>query len=129
MSVFRLLGTTRAVAGVRVAGLSVAALILNAASAPGQVATGAARPAASRAIQSAPTSPFSVDSQWFASMRWRELGPARGGRSVAVAGSAQRPLEYWMGTTGGGVYKTTDGGINWQPTTDKYFSGTIGAIT
>ncbi|MDH4133125.1 MAG: hypothetical protein OEV95_15110, partial [Gemmatimonadota bacterium] len=33
---------------------------------------------------------------------WRELGPARGGRSVAVAGSATRPLEYWMGTTGGG---------------------------
>ena len=34
-----------------------------------------------------------------------------------------------MGTTGGGVFKTTDGGINWQPMTDKYFGGTIGAIT
>ncbi|MEP7345223.1 MAG: glycosyl hydrolase, partial [Gemmatimonadaceae bacterium] len=40
----------------------------------------------------------------------------------------QRPMEYWMGTTGGGVFKTTDGGINWAPATDKYFGGTIGAI-
>jgi photosystem II stability/assembly factor-like uncharacterized protein len=59
---------------------------------------------------------------------WRELGPARGGRSVAVAGSAARPLEYWMGTTGGGVWKTTDAGVNWNPVTDRYFGGTIGAI-
>ncbi|MFN0097168.1 MAG: WD40/YVTN/BNR-like repeat-containing protein [Gemmatimonadaceae bacterium] len=61
-------------------------------------------------------------------LRWRELGPARGGRSVAVAGSTSRTLEYWMGTTGGGVWKTTDGGTNWQPMTDRYFGGTIGAI-
>jgi len=61
-------------------------------------------------------------------LRWRELGPARGGRSVAVAGSTSRTLEYWMGTTGGGVWKTTDGGTNWQPVTDRYFGGTIGAI-
>jgi photosystem II stability/assembly factor-like uncharacterized protein len=61
-------------------------------------------------------------------LRWRELGPARGGRSGAVAGSASRPLEYWMGTTGGGVWKTTDGGVNWQPVTDRYFGGTIGGI-
>ncbi len=64
----------------------------------------------------------------FNGLRWRELGPARGGRSVAVAGSVARPLEYWMGTTGGGVWKTTDGGVNWQPVTDRYFGGTIGAI-
>jgi photosystem II stability/assembly factor-like uncharacterized protein len=69
------------------------------------------------------------DTSAFAALRWREVGPYRGGRSVAATGSVQRPLEYWMGTTGGGVFKTTDGGINWQPMTDKYFSGTIGAIT
>jgi hypothetical protein len=69
------------------------------------------------------------DTTAFAALRWRELGPARGGRSVAAAGSVQRPLEYWMGTTGGGVFKTTDGGMSWQPVTDKYFGGTIGAIT
>jgi photosystem II stability/assembly factor-like uncharacterized protein len=61
-------------------------------------------------------------------LRWRELGPARGGRSVAVAGSTARPNEYWMGTTGGGVWKTTDAGANWQPVTDDVFGGTIGAI-
>ena len=68
------------------------------------------------------------DSAAFAALRWREVGPPRGGRSVAVAGSVQRPLEYWMGTTGGGVFKTTDGGMSWQPASDRYFGGTIGAI-
>ncbi|MBV6522023.1 MAG: hypothetical protein MNPFHGCM_02167 [Gemmatimonadaceae bacterium] len=81
-----------------------------------------------RALQPAPAGPIVFDTTLFASMRWREIGPARGGRSVAVAGSAQRPYEYWMGTTGGGVYKTVDGGMNWQAATDGYFGGTIGAI-
>jgi photosystem II stability/assembly factor-like uncharacterized protein len=69
-----------------------------------------------------------VDSTAFAALKWREVGPTRGGRSVAVAGSVQRPNEYWMGTTGGGVFKTTDGGLNWQPASDGFFGGTIGAI-
>ena len=69
-----------------------------------------------------------VDSTALNGLRWRELGPARGGRSVAVHGSTSRPMEYWMGTTGGGVWKTTDGGANWNPATDRYFGGTIGAI-
>jgi len=68
------------------------------------------------------------DSTVFAALTWREIGIFRGGRSVAVAGSASRPNEYWMGTTGGGVFKTTDGGDTWLPVTDKYFGGTIGAI-
>ena len=70
----------------------------------------------------------SYDTTAFAALRWREIGPFRGGRSVAVAGSAKRPYEYYFGTTGGGVFKTTDGGITWSPVTDKYFGGTIGAI-
>ncbi|MBC7894726.1 MAG: glycosyl hydrolase [Cytophagaceae bacterium] len=70
----------------------------------------------------------SPDSTWFAGLRWREMGPARGGRSVAAAGSVQRPNEYWMGTTGGGVFKTVDGGQNWAASSDAYFGGTIGAI-
>lgn len=69
-----------------------------------------------------------IDTSYFAGLRWRELGPARGGRSVAAAGSVQRPNEYWMGTTGGGVFKSTDGGQNWAAASDKYFGGTIGAI-
>jgi photosystem II stability/assembly factor-like uncharacterized protein len=68
------------------------------------------------------------DSTAFAGMRWREIGPYRGGRSVAVAGSSKRQWEYYMGTTGGGVFKTTDGGSNWMPVTDRYFGGTVGAL-
>ena len=68
------------------------------------------------------------DSTAFAALKWREIGPFRGGRSVAVAGSSKRPNEYYFGTTGGGVFKTTDGGITWAPVTDKYFGGTIGAV-
>ncbi len=68
------------------------------------------------------------DSTVFAALKWREIGIFRGGRSVAVAGSAARPNEYWWGTTGGGVFKTTDGGDTWLPVTDKYFGGAIGAI-
>ncbi|HEV8148846.1 MAG TPA: glycosyl hydrolase, partial [Gemmatimonadales bacterium] len=69
-----------------------------------------------------------VDTAAFGSLVWRNLGPQRGGRSVAVAGSSTRPNEYYMGTTGGGVFKTTDGGDTWLPVSDRYFGGTIGAI-
>ena len=68
------------------------------------------------------------DSLAFTGLRWREIGPFRGGRSVAGGGSAARPNEYYMGTTGGGVFKTEDGGESWAPTTDGFFGGTIGAI-
>ncbi len=83
-------------------------------------------PGAAAGAQPAGAPPF--DSTAFAALTWRELGPYRGGRSVAVAGSAARPMEYWMGTTGGGVFKTTDGGMTWSPATDKYFGGTIGYV-
>jgi photosystem II stability/assembly factor-like uncharacterized protein len=88
----------------------------------------AQRAAAPKAVPPAPTAPVAFDSTVFGSLRWRELGPARGGRSVAVAGSAKRPNEYWMGTTGGGVFKTSDGGLSWAAASDAYFGGTIGAI-
>ena len=81
---------------------------------PGQVATVSAAPA--------------IDTAALNTLRWRELGPFRGGRSAAVAGSVARPMEYWMGTTGGGVFKSTDAGQSWAPMTDKYFGGTVGAI-
>jgi len=75
-----------------------------------------------------PATPDVPDSLAFAALEWREIGPHRGGRSVAVAGSAARPNEYYMGTTGGGVFKSSDGGLGWSAVTDKYFGGTIGAI-
>ena len=63
------------------------------------------------------------------SLTWRNVGPPRGGRSIAVAGSTARPFEYYMGTTGGGLWKTTDGGQNWRPVTDgQITSGSIGAV-
>jgi photosystem II stability/assembly factor-like uncharacterized protein len=70
----------------------------------------------------------SIDTAAYSSLRWRNTGPLRGGRSVAGTGSQARPNEYWMGTTGGGVFKTTDGGETWTPMSDRYFGGTIGAI-
>ena len=88
-------------------------------------------PARVRAQQQTPNAsdgPARYDSSAFAALSWREIGPFRGGRSATVAGSASRPNEYYMGTTGGGVFKTTDGGETWNPVTDTYFGGTIGAI-
>jgi photosystem II stability/assembly factor-like uncharacterized protein len=62
-------------------------------------------------------------------MRWENVGPDRGGRSIAVAGSEARPLEYYFGATGGGLWKTTDGGTTWRPVTDgKIFSASVGAV-
>ena len=79
-------------------------------------------------IALAPTAIAQRDSTAFAGLRWREIGPYRGGRSVAVTGNPSRENEFWMGTTGGGVFKTINAGQSWAPVTDKYFGGTIGAI-
>ena len=68
------------------------------------------------------------DAFW-SSMEWRNVGPSRGGRSTAAAGSVERPLEYYFGATGGGLWKTTDGGLTWNPVTDgKIGSASIGAV-
>lgn len=80
-------------------------------------------PAAARA-QSAAT----LDSAAFAGVHWREVGPYRGGRTVAVAGNPSRPNEFWMGSPGGGVFKSVTSGQSWAPVSDRYFGGTIGAI-
>ncbi len=65
----------------------------------------------------------------FGSLRWRSLGPQRGGRSIASAGSLARPNEYYFGATGGGLWKTTDGGTTWRPVTDgQISSASVGAV-
>jgi hypothetical protein len=57
------------------------------------------------------TSNFVSDSL-FNALKWRNIGPFRSGRSLAVAGHANHPLTYYFGSTGGGVWKTIDGGMN-----------------
>ncbi len=62
-------------------------------------------------------------------MTWRNIGPARGGRSLAVAGSVQRPKEFFFGATGGGVWKTTDAGSTWNQVSDNTFgTASVGAL-
>jgi photosystem II stability/assembly factor-like uncharacterized protein len=60
---------------------------------------------------------------------WRNIGPDRGGRSLAISGSSARPLEYYFGAVGGGLWKTVDGGTTWKPVTDgKIKSSSVGAV-
>jgi photosystem II stability/assembly factor-like uncharacterized protein len=63
-----------------------------------------------------------------AGLEWRCIGPFRGGRSAAVAGVEGKPMLYYMGSTGGGVWKTKNGGNSWENISDGYFGGSIGAI-
>jgi len=62
-------------------------------------------------------------------LRWRNIGPFRGGRVTAVAGIASQPLVYYMGATGGGVWKTDDAGLTWNNVSDGFFhAGSVGAV-
>jgi photosystem II stability/assembly factor-like uncharacterized protein len=65
----------------------------------------------------------------FKALKWRSIGPFRGGRSVCATGVVGDPKTYYMGTTGGGVWKTEDMGLSWRNVSDGFFkTGTIGAI-
>ncbi|HXK02475.1 MAG TPA: glycosyl hydrolase, partial [Verrucomicrobiae bacterium] len=62
-------------------------------------------------------------------LRFRQIGPFRGGRVVAVAGVPSQPNVYYFGGVGGGVFKTTDSGLSWVPMSDGQFkTGSVGAI-
>lgn len=62
-------------------------------------------------------------------MSWRNIGPNRGGRSLGIAGSSRRRMEYYFGAVGGGLWKTTDGGFTWKPVTDgQITSSSVGAV-
>jgi len=80
-------------------------------------------------VQDLPQTSASFDGQFFGGLKWRNIGPNRGGRSIGVAGSPNRPLEYYFGATGGGLWKTTDGGITWKPVTDTAIkASSVGAV-
>ncbi|HLF45463.1 MAG TPA: hypothetical protein VI548_03515 [Chitinophagaceae bacterium] len=72
--------------------------------------------------------PSNEEEQLFSTQKYRLIGPFRGGRSAAVAGSYKNKNTFYFGATGGGVWKTTDGGSNWINISDKYFGGSIGAV-
>ncbi len=64
----------------------------------------------------------------YESLEWRCIGPFRGGRSCTVTGVPGQPNRYYFGSTGGGVWKTEDGGQSWENISDGYFGGSIGAV-
>ena len=61
-------------------------------------------------------------------LKWRSIGPYRGGRASSVTGVIGKPKTFYMGATGGGVWKTIDGGQTWKNVSDDYFGGSIGAV-
>ena len=70
-----------------------------------------------------------LDSTLMSAYRWRNIGPDRGGRSIATTGVRGRPDEAYFGAVGGGLWKTTDGGENWKPVTDfKITAASVGAV-
>jgi len=69
-----------------------------------------------------------VDTSLFGALEWRNIGPFRGGRSAAVTGVRDKPSLYYFGSTGGGVWRTKDGGQTWGNISDGFFGGSIGSI-
>jgi photosystem II stability/assembly factor-like uncharacterized protein len=83
---------------------------------------------AAAAKNPAPSHPTDGD-KMLEGLTWRPIGPFRGGRVTAVAGVPGQPLVFYMGATGGGVFKTSNAGVSWSPTTDgQVKTGSVGAI-
>ncbi|PYQ79676.1 MAG: hypothetical protein DMG01_08175, partial [Acidobacteria bacterium] len=75
------------------------------------------------------SSSSAVNPNTYQDLRWRSIGPHRGGRSTAAAGVRTQPNVFYMGATGGGVWKTENFGITWTPVSDgQIATGSIGAI-
>jgi len=72
---------------------------------------------------------MTVDPRLFNSLRWRLIGPYRGGRVVAAAGHPTDAMTFYFGACAGGVWKTTDGGTYWENVSDGFFeTSAIGAL-
>ena len=75
------------------------------------------------------TAVITVQDSMFHGLKWRNIGPFRGGRSVASSGVVGQPMTYYMGTVGGGIWKTTDDGLHWKNISDGFLkTGTVGSI-
>jgi photosystem II stability/assembly factor-like uncharacterized protein len=91
------------------------------AQAPAKAAAAPAAPAAAKGLL--------PPAEELSALKWRNIGPNRGGRSLAAAGSPSRPHEYYFGAVGGGLWKSTDSGATWKPVTDGQIrSSSVGAI-
>src|SRR5713226_9491882 len=69
-----------------------------------------------------------IDPKTYGGMKWRLIGPFRGGRVTTVAGVPSQPNAYYFGAVGGGVWKTSDGGNTWDPLFEKQSVSSIGAV-
>src|ERR1700730_10598584 len=88
----------------------------------------AASPSPSASPSSSPAATGTIDEKLFKGMQWRQIGPFRGGRALAIEGVPGEPDTYYFCAGAGGVWKTTDGGQNWAPLFDKEDISSIGAI-
>lgn len=68
------------------------------------------------------------DEKLYNALEWRSIGPYRGGRSATVTGVPGKTNLFYFGSTGGGVWRTTDGGNSWDNISDGFFGGSIGAV-
>ncbi|HLZ15492.1 MAG TPA: hypothetical protein VKQ08_00535, partial [Cyclobacteriaceae bacterium] len=71
---------------------------------------------------------LSYDEKLYNALEWRSIGPYRGGRSAAVTGVAGKSNLFYFGSTGGGVWRTTDAGNTWSNISDGFFGGSIGSV-
>ena len=89
---------------------------------------GAQRKSTSAPVSNQVADKKSYDPSTYASLQWRLVGPFRGGRSNTVTGIPDNNNLYYMGTAGGGVWRTQDAGSTWDCISDGYFGGSIGAV-
>jgi len=92
-------------------------------------AGGLPRDLGARAPQTPAAAAGPIDAAVLKAYQWRSIGPARAGRSIAASGVKGQPKVAYAGQTGGGLWKTVDGGQTWTPVTDgQITSSSVGAV-